>query len=217
MCNPRVEGGNLVKREWWKYYDTQEVRAFGTELISVDAAFKGGENNDYVAIEVWGKSGNNYYCQYCLNRHLDFPQTLEAIRTVRQLFPRARTVLIEDKANGSAIISMLQREMFCVAVNPKGGKVARVNAVSSAIESGHVYLPKDASWTVPFVDQFTAFPASRNDDMVDCATQALTYMIYASGQAELPPAEVDEDERVVAIIDDTFLDGEKCYDVYGGW
>jgi predicted phage terminase large subunit-like protein len=217
MCNPRVEGGNLVKREWWKYYDTQEVRTFGTELISVDAAFKGGENNDYVAIEVWGKSGNNYYCQYCLNRHLDFPQTLEAIRTVRQLFPRARTVLIEDKANGSAIISMLQREMFCVAVNPKGGKVARVNAVSSAIESGHVYLPKDASWTVPFVDQFTAFPAGRNDDMVDCATHALTYMIYASGQAELPPAEVDEDERVVAIIDDTFLDGEKCYDVYGGW
>lgn len=216
MCNPRVEGGNLVRREWWKYYDPQEVNMFGTELISVDAAFKGGEHNDFVAIEVWGKKGNDYYCQYCLNRHLDFPQTLEAIRMVRQLFPRVRTVLIEDKANGSAIISMLQREMFCVAVNPKGGKVARVNAVSAAIESGHVHLPKDASWTIPFVDQFTAFPAGRNDDMVDCATQALTYLIYASGQAELPPADVEE-ERVVAVIDDTFLDGEKCYDVYGGW
>ena len=25
QCSPRVEGGNLVKREWWKYYDPKEL------------------------------------------------------------------------------------------------------------------------------------------------------------------------------------------------
>ena len=213
QCSPRVEGGNLVKREWWRFYDPAKVTAFGTEVISVDAAFKGNEDNDYVAIEVWAKTGNDYYCRYCLNRHLDFPGTLDAIRTVRKLFPKARAVLIEDKANGSAIISMLQHEMFCIAVNPKGGKVARVNAVSSAIESGHVYLPEGAPWVPGFIDQFTAFPAGKNDDMVDSASQALSYMLYSSGETALPPA--PDDNEVIPIMDEDWLDGERCYDVYG--
>ena len=214
QCSPRVEGGNLVKREWWKYYDPKEVSVFGTELISVDAAFKGNENNDYVAIEVWAKLGNDYYCRYCLNRHLDFPQTVEAIRAVRLLFPRARAVLIEDKANGSAIISTLQKEMFCIAVNPRGGKVARVNAVSPAIESGHVFLPKDAPWVTAFVDQFTAFPAGKNDDMCDSATQALSYLLYSSGEA-LPPPDEQESRRRQTSDMSALLDGSICYDVYG--
>ena len=214
QCSPRVEGGNMVKREWWKYYDPKEVASFGTELISVDAAFKGNEDNDYVAIEVWAKLGSDYYCRYCLNRHLDFPQTLAAIRAVRALFPRARAVLVEDKANGSAIISTLQKEMFCIAVDPKGGKTARVNAVSPAIESGHVYLPQDAPWTAALVDQFTAFPAGKHDDMVDSATQALSYLLYSSGEA-LPPPEAREEERQRRDGLSALLDGSACYDVYG--
>lgn len=213
QCNPRVEGGNLVKRDWWRFYDPKEAPAFGTELISVDATFKGREDNDFVAIEVWGKRGNDYYLRYVLNRHMDFPQTLEAIRTVRKLYPRAMPVLIEDKANGSAIIQTLQKEMFCIAVNPKGGKQARVNAVSPAIESGHVYLPSGEPWVAPFLDQFTAFPAGRHDDMVDSATQALTYLLYSSGQVVRQPSAAQED--IPPALDTDWLDGQKCYDVYG--
>lgn len=214
QCSPRVEGGNLVQRSWWKYYDPKEINVFGTEVISVDAAFKGNDNNDFVAIEVWGKRGNDYYLRYCLNRHMDFPQTVQAIRTVRLLYPHAMAVLIEDKANGSAIIQTLQREMFCIAVNPKGGKEARVNAVSPAIESGHVYLPQGEAWVSAFVDQFTVFPAGKNDDMVDSATQALSYMIYASGEVAALPESADEGNGYEELAD-AMLDGDACYDVYG--
>ena len=60
---------------------------------------------------------NDYYLRYCLNQHLDFPGTVAALRTVRQLYPAARTVLIEDKANGTAVIQTLRREMFCIPIN----------------------------------------------------------------------------------------------------
>ena len=167
MCSPRIEGGNLVHRDWWRTYDPDETKLFGTEVISVDAAFKDAEENDYVSIQVWGKLRNDYYLRYCLNQHLDFPSTVAAIRTVKQLYPRATTVLIEDKANGSAIIQTLQREMYVVPVNPIGGKVARVNAISAAIESGHVFVPDPAKapWVNDFIDQFTAFPNGAHDDM----------------------------------------------------
>ena len=216
QCNPRVEGGNLVKRNWWKYYTENELPYLGTEVISVDATFKDADNNDYVAITVWGKSNNDYYLRYCLNRHLDFVGTLDAIRQVRSLYPNARTVLVEDKANGSAIINVLQKEMFCVPVNPKGGKVARVNAVSAAIESGHVYVPAEAPWIGDYLDQWTAFPAGAHDDMVDSSSQALSYLLYSNGYA----ASMNVDKRREAEEDllrqerETFL-SDVIYDVYG--
>jgi predicted phage terminase large subunit-like protein len=216
QCSPRVEGGNLVRREWWRYYNPKDVPVFGTEVISVDASFKDAEHNDYVAITVWGKSNNDYYLQYCMNRHLDFTNTLAAIRSVRAQYPNARTVLIEDKANGSAIINVLQHEMFCVPVNPKGGKVARVNAVSAAIESGHVYVPEDAPWLSDYIDQWCAFPAGAHDDMVDSSSQALSYLLYSSGYSasmnvndrERAEQELIEQEKEI------FLTG-AVYDVYG--
>lgn len=215
QCSPRVESGNLVQRSWWRYFDPREVEEFATEIVSVDAAFKGEENNDFVAIEVWGKRGNDYYLRYCLNQHMDFPRTLSAIRTVCRLYPEARTVLIEDKANGSAILQTLRKELFCIGVEPRGGKIARVNAVSPAIESGHVYLPEGEPWLGAFVDQFTAFPAGKNDDMVDSATQAISYLLNASG--EMPRLDGGKGEQDgYGDSADAMLDGDACYDVYGG-
>ena len=215
QCRPRVESGNLVRRDWWRFYDPDEPRLYGAELVSVDAAFKAGDQNDYVSIQVWGKSRNDYYLRYCLNKHLDFPGTLEAIRSVVRLYPRAKTVLIEDKANGSAIIQTLQREMYCIPVNPLGGKVSRVNAISAAIESGHVFLPEPAkaSWVVSFVDQFSAFPNGQHDDMVDAASQALQRLIYASGSIEKPV--VEESELREQKAEAAFNNPDILFDPYG--
>ena len=184
QCSPRQEEGNLVQRSWWKYYDPEEQIPFGTEIISVDASFKGDDSSDYVSIQVWGKKEQDYYLRYCLNKRLNFPDTVEAIKTIYRLFPRARTVLIEEAANGPAIIQTLQREMFIIPVTPLGGKISRVNAISPAIESGHVFLPDPAKapWVSDYVDQWTAFPNSKYDDMVDATSQALARMIYSPGE-----------------------------------
>ena len=216
QCSPRAEEGNIVKRIWWRFYDPKSVAEFASSVISVDASFKGGEENDFVAIEVWGKIGNDYYLRYCLNRHMDFPETVKAIRTVRKLYPEAMSVLIEDKANGSAIIQTLQKEMFCIPVNPKGGKEARVNAVSPAIESGHVYLPEGEPWLYEFVDQFTAFPAGKHDDMVDSATQALSYMLFSSGTIpEKAPRHVESDGY--DDLANATLDSDVLYEPYNNY
>ena len=201
QCSPRQEDGNLVKREWWRFYDPDEPVAFGTEMISVDASFKGDDTSDFVSIQVWGKRANDYYLRYCLNKRLNFPDTVEALQTIYRLFPRARTVLIEEAANGPAIIQTLQQEMLILPVTPLGGKVSRVNAVSPAIESGHVYLPDPAKapWVSDYIDQWTAFPNSKYDDMVDATSQALNRMIYCSGEVW------EEQERKQPIFDVTRL------------
>jgi predicted phage terminase large subunit-like protein len=93
---------------------------------------------------------------------------------------------VEDKANGPAIISMLNREIGgFIKVNPQGGKVARVNAVSPYIESGNVFLPRQAEWVHDFVEEAASFPNGKHDDQVDAMSQALNRFIYHN--AEIPP------------------------------
>lgn len=216
QCSPRVEGGNLVRREWWKYYDPKEIAYFPTTVISVDASFKDGEDNDYVAIQVWGKRDNNYYLRYSMNRHMNFPATVSTLRMLKGLFPDTTYILIEDKANGSAIIQTLQYEFIgVIGITPKGGKVARVNAVSPAIESGHVFLPMGELWTEEFIDQFTAFPAGEHDDMVDACSQCLGFMLYSNGTTGV--AIPDREQKLLNAIEqekEIFLT-DTVYDVYG--
>ena len=205
LCSPRVEEGNLIRRDWFRFYDAGESRSFGTTVISVDATFKASERSDCVAIEVWSKAGVSYYLRHCINRQMDFPATLQAIRNVRALFPEARYILIEDKANGSAIIQTLRAEFpGIIAIEPKGGKVSRVNAVAPAIESGCVLLPRGESRTAEFIDQFAAFPSGSHDDMVDACTQALNFLLYShGGQAQA------QEEACNPLLQ------ESLYEIYG--
>lgn len=177
---PTSAEGNLLKREWWQFYT--EAPQLKAVILSVDASFKGNEDNDYVSIQVWGKRDANYYLLDRVKDHFTFLETLEAIRATKAKYPEAHATLIEDKANGSAIIDVLRKEITgIIAVNPEGGKIARVNAVSGAIEAGQVYLPKYAAFTGEFIEECAAFPNAAHDDDVDCMSQALNRLIYYSG------------------------------------
>lgn len=180
---PTAREGNMLKREWWQTYNYSEYEDGELVLdkitISVDATFKDKNKNDYVAIQTWGKKGNRCYLLNSINEHLDFPATLRAIRRERVKYPNVGAILIEDKANGSAIIQSLRDEiMGIIPVEPKGGKEARVSAVSGIIEAGNVYLPKDKKFTWAFIDQCAEFPNGKHDDMVDCMSQCLARIMH---------------------------------------
>jgi predicted phage terminase large subunit-like protein len=182
---PTSQEGNILKRDWWKYYD--KLPHIVTKVMSVDATFKDEADNDFVAIQVWGKTGPDMYLIDNMKARMNFPTTLQAIRNMKQKHPDTGTILVEDKANGPAIIAMLHKEMGgIIPVKPEGGKVARVNAVSPHIESGNVFIPRQAEWLHDFVEECASFPKGKHDDQVDAMSQALNRFIYY--YAELDPA-----------------------------
>jgi len=177
--HPTTEEGNIIKREWWRWYDTADEPKYMRTVISVDAAFKDGEDNDNVAISVWGKTGADIYLREMVCEHLDFVGTVAEIERLVRDYPEYNAVYIEDKANGSAVISYLRRKIHgIIPVNPAGGKVARVNAVSGVIEAGNVHLPKKGKNVKAFIDECAAFPRGAHDDMVDSMSQALAREYY---------------------------------------
>lgn len=183
---PSAMEGNVIKREWWAKYKSSETPQINNWVMSVDASFKDDDRSDFVAIQVWGKSGVNIYLIDAVKKHLNFPDTIMEIRRLRGMYPECKTTLIEDRANGSAIITMLRREMTgIISVQPIGSKMARVQAVLGAIESGNVWLPEDRRFTADFIEECASFPNSAHDDQVDCMSQALNRLIYQRGAAPL--------------------------------
>lgn len=182
---PTAMSGNMLMRDWWQYYD--ELPEIADWVMSVDAAFKDKKDNDFVAIQIWGKSGANMYLIDAVKKHLNFQATIREIVRLRYTYPKCLTTLIEDKANGSAIIQMLRSELpGIIPIEPKGGKIARVNAVSGAIESGNVYLPRNKPFTQDFIDECASFPNGAHDDQVDCMSQGLNRLIYSRGDKAAP-------------------------------
>ena len=178
MGRPTSAEGNIFKREWWQYYDQlpEHIQLVG---ISVDATFKDSDTSDFVAIEVWGKLNGDYYLIDLIKRRMDFPETLKAIRYMADKYPQKHSILVEDKANGSAIISMLRHEIGgIIPITPKESKIARANAITGIVESGNVYLPRYADFTGEFVEEFASFPNGVNDDLVDACTQFINYFKF---------------------------------------
>jgi predicted phage terminase large subunit-like protein len=177
---PSAPEGNMIKRQWWKYYKILPGH-LDEQLISVDATFKNKKDSDFCVLQLWGKKGADRYLIDQIRDRMNFPETVQALRLFSARYPDAVTKLIEDKANGSAIIDYLKHEIIgLIPVEPEGNKESRASAVSPQIEAGNVYLPDPDYtghfWVHDFVNECASFPNGKNDDMVDCMSQALNRM-----------------------------------------
>jgi predicted phage terminase large subunit-like protein len=155
------------------------------EIIqSWDCTFKDTKGTDYVVGQVWGRKGADRYLLDQVRDKMAFPATVRAIKNMKDKWPQSKRILIEDTANGPAVISTLKHDIpGIVPVNPSGGKVVRAQAVTAQIESGNVYIPSQetCSWVGDYIEEFAAFPNGKHDDQVDSTTQALCYMDMKRG------------------------------------
>lgn len=195
---PSPETGNVWQRQWWRRYETPlwsstgDGRSYTVEgmdevLMSWDMTFKDTKTSDFVVGQVWARRGANAYLLDQVHRRLTFTETLTAFEALVKKWPQAKAKLVEDKANGTAVMDTLRSRIpGIVAINPTESKIARANAVSPFIEAGNVHLPSStiALFSVgEFVDEAAMFPNGAHDDQVDAASQALARIFVNSAGA----------------------------------
>lgn len=172
---PAPAGGGLFQDSWWKFWS--DFPASMDEIIqSWDMSFKGGKGGSYVVCQVWGRIGGQFYLLDQLRKRMSFPETQSAFKEMYARWPNVSAILVEDKANGPAIIDSLKGQIpGIIAVTPEGSKISRASAVSAVIEAGDVFVPepKDYPWVMEFLQECGSFPVGPNDDMVDAMTQAI--------------------------------------------
>lgn len=178
--DPVPEGGGIFQQSWFQRWTkaTLPVR-FDDMCQTWDCAFKGTSTSDFVVGQVWGRIGPNYYLLDQERGRFTFPQTLDAIRRLTLRWPGVVAKLVEDKANGPAVVSTLEKEIpGVIAVDPQGGKEARANAVAPLYAARNVFHPDPTSqpWVVDYEQELLRFPFGVNDDCVDATTQGLSYL-----------------------------------------
>ena len=174
---------------------------FDQIIQSWDMAFSDTDGSDFVVGQVWGKFGAHKYLIAQVRRRMEFTETVAAVQEltawVEERYPRHRghAKLVEDKANGPAVLSTLRaRVPGLLAVDPRGDKGARARAVAPDVEAGNVHLPGMANaeetgydrlqtpdWVRGLVDECAAFPNAAHDDQVDALSQALMRLAGTGG------------------------------------
>ena len=177
---PMNPGGEVFKAEWIQHWTTYPTT--GQRVLSVDCTFKDTTGSDYVSIQVWGVGyQGNAVKYYLLDQVLDrmsFTETLAQIKAVLGRHPYIGAKLIEDKANGPAVIDALSKSVTgLIPIKPLGGKVSRANAISYVWRAGNVLIPPvSVPWVPGFLREILGFPRAKHDDQVDAMSQALLHL-----------------------------------------
>jgi predicted phage terminase large subunit-like protein len=187
---PSPAEGNIFHREWWQFYEQAQwvERSDGSRvglsfdeiLTSWDMTFKDTDGTDFVCGQVWGRRGAQAFLLDQVHRRMTFVETCQAVRELAARWPQSAAKLVEDKANGSAVINFLSRTVpGLIPVEPDGSKASRAAAVSPFVEAGNVVLPAPeiSPWVADLIEEAAGFPNSAHDDRVDALSQALNRLL----------------------------------------
>lgn len=179
---PSPAEGSIVKDIWLEYCSRKARPKMSKIVQSWDFSFK-KTGTSFVCGLVFGLGTDGKI--YLLDRkkeRLGLVGSLDAVRAMVKKWPRSKgRIVIEDKANGSGIVEVLQREFgkkVVVEYRPKGSKEERLEAVTPTIFEGDYVLPdpEEEPWVTDYVDELTTFPSSANDDQVDATSQGLSFL-----------------------------------------
>lgn len=205
---PAPAEGAIIKRAWIQYYKQdprEKVKECDNVIASWDLTFKETKDSDFVVGGVWGTKGSYKILLDQVRDRMDFPTACNAVRSMKAKWPQITSHLIEDKANGPAVISSLRREISgLIPIEPQGSKEARLHAVSPEFESMCVWLPDPefAPWVHDFVEEICSFAGegtTKHDDQVDQTSQALNRLrMFPSGIASFYQEAAEAKQGVAA-------------------
>lgn len=166
---PVPAGGGLFKAEWLKFWSAETLPdKFDSYVSSWDLTFKETATSDFVVGQIWGKKKGCFYLLDQVRGRMDFVKTRRAFIDLAEKWPNVIRKLVEDKANGPAIISALKETVSGITpVTPKESKEARASSITPLFEAGNVFLPPPDfyPWVKKeLVPEMLSFPAGAHDD-----------------------------------------------------
>lgn len=180
--HPVIEGGNIVKRDWFQKIPLSEFNAirFREPMhFYLDTAYgkKKLTGNDPSGILSACKIGTNVYIYHAQKVWKEMPDLLRFLPDYMSahLSNEESKLHVEPKANGESVVQML-KAISTLNVKetpiPVDSKETRFRVVSPRIECGRVYLV-EGDWNEDFLDEVCGFPAMEHDEFVDILGYAI--------------------------------------------
>lgn len=201
--SPGSDENALIKREWWRPWESSSLPSCKLLLQSWDTAYTAKTSSDYSACTTWGvfeeemPGGKRRDCLILLHSfrdRMEFPALKGRVRALYDEW-KPDVLLIEAKAAGAPLVHELRQMGIPVSdFTPVRGadKLTRVNAVADIFSSGIVYFVPGRD-NEEVIEEFAVFPTGEHDDLVDTGTQALL-RFRQGGMVKTVHDYYDEDE-----------------------
>jgi predicted phage terminase large subunit-like protein len=175
--HPEPLEGNLLKRDWIRFYVPEELREPQFFIQSWDTASKTGQLNDYSVCTTWAVTEKGIYLVDVFRARLEMPELQRKVIELADRF-RPERVLIEEHGSGIGLLQGLTAAYFynALPIKPQGDKLFRFSGVTPMFEAGKVYLPKQEPWLDAYLTELCGFPSAKHDDQVDSTSQALIWL-----------------------------------------
>lgn len=189
---PVPDGGAIFRDEWLRHWLPNTLpKKFDALITAWDMSFKEGIDKDFVVGQVWGRAGADLFLLDQFRERCGFTRTVHAFKALAAKWSMIRRHVVEDKANGPAVIDSLKHEIHgIVPCQPDGSKIARAHAVTTHFESGNVHIPDPSlyPWVKPYVAELLAFPSGAHDDQVDATVYGIRDLTSHFTQFNINPA-----------------------------
>jgi phage terminase large subunit-like protein len=166
--------------------------------LNVDASFGSlSDDASAVSLTLIGGRGGQRFILFDSTQPRTYTETEDAIREIVHTWKLGHIdkLVIEDKAQGTAIMDRLRKAMsgvdpsippllgpdgkpLVLAVemrSPEGGKAARARAILPTQEAGLIHVLDGADWAPAWVHEVSSFPHGKRNDRVDTLSQGLTF------------------------------------------
>jgi len=185
---PVIQGGNLIKDDYWEFYDPNTLPQMEYSFVVADTALTTNERSDYSVFTCFGVYQGSLYALDALRAKLEAPDLevqckifWEKQRSIANRGPM-RGLHIEEAASGFGLLQKLKRTTGIPVLPYKVNKdkYTRVLDALPYIKAGQIKLPNNAKWLADFLQearQFSADPKSNaHDDFVDTFSMAAAVM-----------------------------------------
>lgn len=178
---PIVLGGDVIKREWFRYYDLNTTYKYKKIVIAGDTAMMAKEHSDYTCFLVGGvtEQGKLHIIDM-VHKRLEYPELKkEAInlynkwQSGNRFETSATAFYLEDKASGIQLVQDLKKSTIpVIPIEVTKDKLARVEEILEFIASGNVLLPVNENYgynpeIIKECEAFTRDLSQLHDDIVD--------------------------------------------------
>lgn len=194
---PIILGGQVIRRDYFRYYSVSNGFKYKRILITADTAMKVKEHNDYSVFLAGGITHDNkLHVLDMMRGKWEAPELERVAVEFWNKFKRdpktgvmCNGLYVEDKASGIYLIQSLNSKygIPVIGIKVDADKLARVESVLPQIEAGNVYLPENERYgfnpdLLNECEAFTRDQSQIHDDIVD----SLVYLVQESlGKTEV--------------------------------
>lgn len=184
---PIIAGGEVIRRDWFKYYATGQNYNYKRIFITADTAMKVKEHNDYSVFLVGGITPENkLHVLEMVRGKWEAPmlkqialETFNRFKIIPESGVTCSGLYVEDKASGTGLIQELNRiGIPVIGLKADKDKLTRIQNILPYIHSGQVLLPNNEEYgfnpdLLNECEAFTRDDSHAHDDICD----ALAYLI----------------------------------------